>query len=253
MTDIKVAIVTGAGSGIGEAAAKRFVKDGYKVVLNGRTVSKLKKVKKAINSDDNVLICEGDVSNPDDVQNIIKQTIKEFGHINVLVNNAGIAVQGNIEEVSNEDLDKQMAINVHGMFMLAREAIPYIKETQGAIINTSSVSGFGGDWGMIAYNTSKGAVTNMTKAMALDYGKDGVRINAVAPSFTKTDLTAGMEDNKDLMQKFEERIPMGRGAQPEEIGDVIAFLASNDARFVNGVILPVDGGLSASNGQPPLG
>ncbi|WP_286915987.1 SDR family NAD(P)-dependent oxidoreductase, partial [Pseudomonas sp. UBA6276] len=120
----------------------------------------------------------------------------------------------------------------------------------GSIINVSSVSGLGGDWGMSFYNAAKGAVTNFTRALALEYGGQGVRVNAVCPALTKSELTAGMADDKALMDKFAERIPMGRAAEAEEVADVIAFLASHDARFVNGVNLPVDGGLHASNGQP---
>ena len=116
---------------------------------------------------------------------------------------------------------------------------------------TSSVSGIGGDWGMLAYNTSKGAVTNMVRAMALDHGRDGVRVNAVNPTFTNTGMTRDMQTGETLA-KVEERIPMGRIGQPEDIASVMAFLASDDAGFVTGVNLPVDGGLSASNGQPPM-
>jgi len=114
----------------------------------------------------------------------------------------------------------------------------------------SSVSGLGGDWGMSFYNAAKGAVSNFTRAIALEYGGQGVRVNAVCPALTWSDLTADMAKDEQLMAKFADRIPMGRAAEPEEVADVIAFLASHDARFVNGVNLPVDGGLHASNGQP---
>jgi meso-butanediol dehydrogenase/(S,S)-butanediol dehydrogenase/diacetyl reductase len=119
------------------------------------------------------------------------------------------------------------------------------------VVNVSSVSGLGGDWGLSFYNAAKGAVTNFTRALAMDHARDGIRINAVCPSLTRTDLTEEMYGNRELMAKFAERIPMGRGAEPEEIAAVIAFLASDDARFITGVNLPVDGGLTASNGQPP--
>ena len=105
---------------------------------------------------------------------------------------------------------------------------------------------------MSIYNAAKGAVCNFTRALAMDHGRDGIRINAVCPSLTRTNLTEDMYQKPELMAKFAERIPLGRGAEPEEVADVIAFLASHDARFVNGVNLPVDGGLTASNGQPPM-
>jgi meso-butanediol dehydrogenase/(S,S)-butanediol dehydrogenase/diacetyl reductase len=115
------------------------------------------------------------------------------------------------------------------------------------------VSGLGGDWGMAAYNAAKGAVTNLTNAMALDHGREGVRVNAVHPSLTRTDMSAGIREDDDTLAAFRDRIPMERPAEPAEVGDVIAFLASHDARFVNGAHIPVDGGLGASNGQPRLG
>lgn len=117
----------------------------------------------------------------------------------------------------------------------------------------SSVSGLGGDWGLSFYNASKGAVSNLTRAMAMELGAKGVRVNAVNPSLTLTDMTSGLSGNEQLMGKFADRIPLGRAARPEEVAAVIAFLASEDASFVNGVNLPVDGGVSASNGQPRLG
>ena len=122
---------------------------------------------------------------------------------------------------------------------------------KGSIVNISSVSGIGGDWGLSFYNASKGAVTNLTRAMALELRGKGVRVNAVNPSLTE--MTSDFTGNKEVMAKFAERIPLGRPARPEEVAAVIAFLASDDASFVNGVNLPVDGGVSASNGQPRLG
>jgi len=248
----KVAIITGAGSGIGKAAAKRFARDGYKVILNGRTESKLKDVQKEIGSD-NVAVFAGDVSVEKDVQALIDFTLKTFGQIDVLVNNAAIAVAGTIDDISLEDWDKQQSVNGTGVFLPIKYALPHLEKTKGSIVNTSSVSGIGGDWGMMAYNASKGLVSNMTRALALDVGAKNVRVNAVAPSLTRTDMASGIFENDELYAKFQERIPMKRAAEPEEIADVIAFLASYDARFVNGVVLPVDGGLSASNGQPPIG
>ncbi len=252
MSNQKTVIITGSGSGIGKAAAKRYIDDGWNVVLNGRTLEKLQEVKKAINQDDRVLIAQGDVSQSDDVDAIIRKTMEKYGSIDAVVNNAGVGVMGVFQDATIEDWEKVININVGGSFRVAKAAYPHLKKSKGSIVNVSSVSGLGGDWGACVYNTSKGAVSNMTRAMALDCAKDGVRVNAVAPSLTWTEMTGGMKDNDDLIEDFETRIPMGRGAKPEEIADVIAFLTHHDARFVNGVILPVDGGLSASNGQPPL-
>jgi meso-butanediol dehydrogenase/(S,S)-butanediol dehydrogenase/diacetyl reductase len=139
------------------------------------------------------------------------------------------------------------------VYLLAREAIAHLIATRGSIVNVASVSGLGGDWSHLAYNAAKGAVVNFTRALALDHGAAGVRVNAVCPSLTMTPMTAALATRADLMAEFAERIPLGRGARPEEIASVIAFLLSEDAAFVSGVCLPVDGGLSASIGHPKLG
>jgi len=137
------------------------------------------------------------------------------------------------------------------VFFCCRAALPHLLETRGCIVNTSSVSGLGGDWNMATYNAAKGAVTNFTRSLALELGGQGVRVNAVNPALTATGMTEDMLEDKALIDRFMERTPLGRVGQPEDVADVIAFLASEDARFVTGVNLPVDGGLSASNGQPP--
>lgn len=143
-----------------------------------------------------------------------------------------------------------MAIDVDGVFFCTRAALPHLIRSGGNIVNVSSVSGLGGDWNMSFYNAAKGAVSNFTRSLALELGERGVRVNAVNPGLTFTDLTEDMKGDTALMKRFAERIPLGRGAEPDEVADVIAFLASEDARYVTGVNLPVDGGLTASNGQP---
>lgn len=249
MSDTKTVIITGAGSGIGEATAKRFSKDGWNVVLNGRTKEKLDGVAGDL-PDERTLVIAGDVSNSNDVAHLISETVSRFGAIDCLVNNAGVAQTGEPGDLSLEDFEMMMSINVTGIFKTVTEAVPHLKASKGSIINTSSVSGIGGDWHMFGYNTSKGAVSNMTRAMALDLGKDGVRVNAVAPSVTRTQMSAGIREDDEKLAMVKNRIPMKRAAEPEEVASVIAFLAGPDAGFVSGVILPVDGGLSASNGQP---
>jgi meso-butanediol dehydrogenase/(S,S)-butanediol dehydrogenase/diacetyl reductase len=143
-----------------------------------------------------------------------------------------------------------MSTDLDSVFFCAREALPHLLKTKGSIINLSSASGLGGDWGLSAYNAAKGGVTNFTRALALEYGSRGVRINAVAPSLTSTDATVDLEKSGAVMAAFRDRLPIGRSATPDEVAGVILFLASEDARFINGVNLPVDGGLHASNGQP---
>jgi len=247
----KVVIVTGAGSGIGEATAERFAAEGASVVLAGRTKEKLERVASHL-PDGKSLVRVTDVSRLEEVEGLVREAVKKFGRLDVLVNNAGVAPEGKITEASVADWKEVMAIDLDGVFYGCRVAIPELIKTRGSVINVSSVSGLGGDWALSFYNAAKGAVTNFTRALAMDHGRDGIRINAVCPSLTRTGLTEEMFADRELMAKFTERIPLGRGAEPSEVAAVIAFLASDDASFVNGVNLPVDGGVTASNGQPPM-
>ncbi len=248
----KVVIVTGAGSGIGAATARRFGRDGAAVVLCGRRLDKLQEVAGQMDAG-RTLVHAADVSKPAEVEALLAAAISRFGGLDVLVNNAGIAVMGGFEALPIEEWHRVMSIDVDGVVFMTRAALPHLLARRGNVVNVSSVSGLGGDWGLAFYNAAKGAVTNLTRALALEYGSRGVRVNAVNPSLTMTEMTAGMKDDTGLMAKFADRIPLGRGAAPEEVADVIAFLASDDARFVSGVNLPVDGGLGASNGQPRIG
>ena len=246
-------IVTGSSSGIGAATARRFAREGANVVLNARTREDLEKVAADL-EDGRTLIVDGDVSDKAFAIELVNRALDRFGGLDVLVNNAGVATAGMLAEAEDEDIDRVIDINVKGTLYLCRAAIPALAEIQaaggGAIINTASVSGIGGDWTMPIYNASKGAVTNLTRALALQLGGKGIRVNAVAPSLTRTEMSGAIRDNDALMDAFLQRIPLGRPGEPEDVADVIAFLASEDARFVTGANLPVDGGVSASNGQP---
>ncbi|MDE1184222.1 SDR family oxidoreductase [Paraburkholderia sp.] len=247
----KVVIVTGAGSGIGAATARRFSEEGATTVLVGRTQAKLEHVAATLPTE-RTLAQVVDMRNYDDVDMLVTMIVQRYGQLDVIVNNAGVVKMGPIDALSLEDWDDVMATDVSGVFYGCRAALPHLKKVKGCIVNVSSVSGIGGDWGMSFYNAAKGAVTNFTRALAMDCGPDGVRVNAVCPTYTRTEMTGDMDSDEQLQQAFRQRIPLGRPAEPEEIASVIAFLASDDARFVTGVNLPVDGGLSASNGQPKL-
>jgi meso-butanediol dehydrogenase/(S,S)-butanediol dehydrogenase/diacetyl reductase len=248
----KTVIITGAGSGIGAATAQRFAAEGANVALAGRRRDKLEAAAEGLDSK-RTLIRETDVLRQADVEALIAAAIDTFGGLDVLVNNAGTAAFAPFLDGSVEEWHRIFAVNVDGVFLGCRAAVPHLLKTGGNIINVSSVSGLGGDWNLSFYDASKGAVTNLTRALALELGGKGVRVNAVCPSLTATDMSDAITSNPAMLDKFKDRIPMGRPAEPKEVAAVIAFLASPDASFVNGVNLPVDGGLGASNGQPRLG
>jgi len=246
----KTVLVTGAASGIGLAAARRFLDEGARVVMLDIDGDKLKEAAAKL-PQDRVLVQVGDTADKATAAAAVKAAVDKFGGLHILVNNAGMAVEGDITQTSEEDFERVMAVNVAGYFHMAKAAMPELVKVRGSIVMTSSVSGLGGDWNLFAYNTSKGAVSNMVRAMAMDAGKHGVRVNAVNPSFTETGMTEDMVSDPELVAKFRERMPLGAPEDAEGVAAVMAFLASEDARLVTGVNLPVDAGLMASNGQPP--
>jgi meso-butanediol dehydrogenase/(S,S)-butanediol dehydrogenase/diacetyl reductase len=247
----KVVVVTGAASGIGEGAVRRFAQEGATLVLGDRDKAGLDRVADAA-AGGRTVVQVMDVSDPKACKALVELAVERFGRIDVLVNDAGIDHLGKADEGELEEFTKVIETDLFGVVYMSRFALPHLRKTKGCIVNVSSVSGIGGDWNHSFYCAAKGAVTNFTRALAMDEAANGVRVNAVNPSLVYTPMTAGMKKQPELVQKFEERIPMGRGAEPDDIAPVIAFLASEDAHFVTGVNLPVDGGLSASNGQPSL-
>ncbi|QMV13776.1 meso-2,3-butanediol dehydrogenase [Vibrio spartinae] len=245
----KVALVTGAANGIGLAIAKRLYAEGVNIALADWNEEQLAQAVEGFDKQ-RVSAHTIDVSDPDKVEALIAGVVARFGKLDILVNNAGVHVPGSVIEGSVDDWKKISSVNIDGVVYCAKFALPELLKTKGCMINTASVSGLGGDWGAAFYCASKGAVVNLTRAMALDHGADGVRINAVCPSLVKTNMTNGW--TQDIRDKFNERIALGRAAEPEEIASVVTFLASDDASFINGVNLPVDGGATASDGQPKI-
>ncbi|MER5542684.1 SDR family NAD(P)-dependent oxidoreductase [Streptomyces sp. NPDC001118] len=248
----KVVIVTGGGSGIGAATAYRLGREGATVIAVGRTEDRLKAAVAEAPAGSTIAMRVADVSDESAITAVVDAVAREYGRLDVLVNNAATATPGTVEHTDTAAWRQTFAVDVDGVFFASRAALPHLRRVGGCIVNVGSVSGLGGDWGLAAYNAAKGALVNLTNAMALDHGHEGVRVNAVHPSLTRTAVAAPIVENEAALAAFRERIPMRRPAEPAEVADVIAFLASSDARFVNGAHLPVDGGLGASNGQPRM-
>ncbi|MDP6049385.1 MAG: glucose 1-dehydrogenase [Candidatus Bathyarchaeota archaeon] len=246
----KVAIISGGARGLGEAQALLFAKEGVKVVIGDMLENEAMKVVTEINDrGGEALFIKLDVTCEEDWRTIIDATIEQFGKLNVLVNNAGIGGDGrlSIEEVSEEMWDDVMAVNAKGVFFGTKLAIPEMLKTGGgSIINISSQIGIvGSDTSDLAYQASKGAVHIFTKAVALRYATKGIRVNSVHPGPVQTPMLAEGFIDEQRRRKVLSRIPMGRVGKPEEVAYGVLFLASDEASFVTGTELVIDGGYLA--------
>lgn len=248
----KTVIVTGGASGIGAATVRDFHS-------KGATVAVVDLDQKAIDSfiaeeeaADRLHGYACDVSDPESVKEAVASIAEDHDRIDVLVNNAGVGGFGKTADVSDDEWRKVMAVDLDGVFYMARAVLPHLLETSGNIVNTASISGLKGDRSMAAYDTAKGAVVNFTRATAVDYGHEGVRVNAVCPGPVRTPLLIQALENEEISRQYQERIPIGRTLEPEDISAVIVFLASEAAAGISGVNLPVDGGLTAWSAQPDI-
>ncbi|MGW5267576.1 SDR family NAD(P)-dependent oxidoreductase [Rhodococcus sp. NPDC003994] len=246
----KVVVVTGAGSGIGRAIARAFLANGAIVVVTGRRREPLEETVTDA-GDGRALVVAGDVSRREDVEALVATVLEAFGRIHVVVSNAGVHDGGgDITDLTDEDWALLRGVNIDGFLHLARATLPELVRSGGNLVAVSSVSGIAGDWGQAAYNASKHAMTGFVRSLALDYGGRGVRVNAVLPAFTLTEMTSGMATDEESLAPFVDRIALGRPGEPDDIAPAVLFLASDDARYITGALLPVDGGTSASTGQP---
>lgn len=241
----KVAIITGSTSGIGLSVAKEFIKNGAKVTICSPNKDKVEEAKKEIlqeYKDDQVIGVTADVSNTNDVENLFAETIKAFGTLDILVNNAGIAPRQPIEETSDDDFIKVLNINTVGVFKCTREALKYMKEKGGSIINTSSFVSLYGSPNQAAYSASKAAINGLTKSNAKELGKYNIRVNAIAPGVVMTDMVKNTV-NEEYITRLNAMTPLGRGASPEDLVGLYVHLASDESKFTTGTIINIDGGL----------
>lgn len=248
----KVAIVTGGAKGLGETMALALAGAGANVAITGKTQSNNQRVvDEIISMGRRSIAVEVDVRNADQVENMIASVVKEFGMVDILVNSAGVADVMPITEFPLGIWETIMDINVKGTFLCSKEAAKQmIKQGKGKIINVSSLQGFAGRPGDPAYAPSKAAVNLMTKSMACEWAKNGICVNAIAPTWCWTDMTAPHLNKKEFYDKLKDRIPLGRAGNKEDLFGITVFLASGASDFVNGAIIPVDGGAIASDGFP---
>ncbi|MBX4266991.1 3-oxoacyl-[acyl-carrier-protein] reductase [Clostridium estertheticum] len=241
----KTAVVTGASRGIGRAIALKLAKHGANVVVNYRnSVDAVQEVVKEIEAlGVKVLAIQADISSYADVENMIKKSVEEFGSIDILVNNAGITKDGLLMRMKEADFDSVIDINLKGAFNCTRHvAAIMLRQRSGRIINISSVSGLTGNAGQVNYSAAKAGIIGMTKSVAREFGSRGVTCNAVAPGYIQTDMT------EDLSAKVKDTImgtiPLKRLGRPEDVANVVAFLATDEAAYITGQVINVDGGMA---------
>ena len=248
-------LVTGGSSGIGQAIAVRFAEYGANVAINY-----LRQPEEGAETEEQVEACvrsvqregvkdvlvQGDVSNEDDVVRMVADAVEGLGGIDILVNNAGIQISRPTEELSSDDFDRVLAVNLRGSFLCAREAIRHFlaEDKPGSIVNISSVHQLIPKPGYLGYSASKGGMQNLTRTLALEYAGRGIRVNGIGPGATVTPINRAWIDDPDKRAQVEEHIPMRRAGDSDEMAGVTAFLASDDAAYITGQTIFVDGGLT---------
>ncbi len=244
LNEQKIAIVTGGGSGIGMAIAGKFIAEKILTIIIGRDAKKLQAAKKKFGK-----LCHPvvfDLTNIKGIPGLVKELVEQFGQIDILVNNAGINMKKEFTDVTDEDFQHILHTNLSAVFSISREVVRYMeKKRSGSIINISSMASQYGIPKVIAYTASKSAIEGMTRAMAVELSPKGIRVNCIAPGFIATDMSAKALDNdKERKQKVMSRTPMGHMGDPVDIANAALYLANGEAKYITGVVLPVDGGNS---------
>ncbi|WP_435348783.1 SDR family NAD(P)-dependent oxidoreductase [Haloarchaeobius sp. HRN-SO-5] len=241
MLEDKIAIVTGGSTGIGKAIAEKYVEHGAEVVIANRTEETGKATAEELGCDYH----RCDISDFEQAEDLVERTVEEYGRLDVMVNNAGIGRAGTIEEMTLRDWEDVIQVNLNGVMYGSRAALPHLKRSDGAIVNVASIYGLVGGPGASAYSAAKGGVVNLTREVAIDYASDGVRVNSICPGFVETPMTDEFLDQEQFYEFVRGQTPMGRVAQPEEVSGIAMFLASDEASYITGANVPVDGGWTA--------
>jgi len=244
----KVGIITGAGTGIGRACALAMASEGARGALIGRRKDRVEEVAREIGN--NAIAIQCDVSKKGDLADALDQTVSRFGGLDFLLNNAGVLITGNAEQLTEDQWDQTFNVNVRAVWLLSRAALPHMRKAGGgSIINIASTLGIVAARNRAAYAPSKGAVILLTKAMAVDHGHENIRVNAICPSLVETDLSAAIinqaADPAAVRRERTAAHPIGRLGRPEDIAGLAVYLASDESSWVTGTVVPVDGGYLA--------
>lgn len=250
----KVVVITGAGSGIGRACALEFAKEGASVVIADININAAIETAELIRVAGGTAVpVQTDVSKPEAVEKLLEQTLNVYPLVHALVNNAAVQINKTVEDTSFEEWSQQLAVNIGGVFLCSKYFLPHLRKTKGSIVNMSSVNGFFVEPACAGYCATKAAIIGLTKAMAIDHGRDGIRVNCICPGYIDAGLAEGyFQSQADPVKARAEAgklHALGRIGKPGEVGKTAVFLASDDASFVTGAALVVDGGFGS--GLPP--
>jgi meso-butanediol dehydrogenase/(S,S)-butanediol dehydrogenase/diacetyl reductase len=243
----KVAVITGAGSGIGAATARRFAAEGATLVLSDLNDANGQELAKEVGA---AAFIPADVTDSARVEALMQAAVDRCGALHILCNNAGIGAYGKAPDLEIETWKQVVDVDLTAVFYGCKYAIPHLRKAGGGtIVNTASISGLFGDFGLLAYNAAKAGVVNMTRTVAIDHARESIRVNCVCPGPIDTPLLQPLLAVPGVEEGYRDCVPMGRVGKPEEVASVITFLASDDASYVTGAAVVVDGGLTAASGQ----
>lgn len=251
----RVVVITGSGSGIGRASAREFAKEGARVVVADVNAAAARETADLIKAAGGIaLAVETDVASPASVENLVRATLKEFPEVHCLFNNAAIQVNKTVEDTTVEEWNREIAVNLGGFFLCSKYFIPHLRRTRGSIVNMSSVNGFFVEPMCAGYCATKAAIIGLTKAMAIDHGREGIRVNCICPGYIDAGLAEGyfqaQTDPAAARASAGNLHALGRIGRPEEVARVAVFLASDDAAFMTGAAVVVDGGFGSGLPRP---